>query len=520
MTISNMNYTMNYSFRLQPLRSPVITEVCTDCGIEKNVRSMYVLTEEKLCYKCFNEKYSYCSECGKHLLKSELITDSNGRMICSKCHDRYYKPCKCCGEKIHEDYMYRKDNIDYCEKCFNEKFLMCSNCYNYHLRSEVTKTYGKNNKPICDKCYDRYFKPCSCCGVVVNTESCDATEHQGKYYCRECFRLEFFHCRCCGGYHLIKESNGIDNNGRRICNNCRNKYDLCPECGNWVEIKSNIYIINNKHYCMNCFFEASAIHHYKYRPDPIFYMKKSQADLFGVELEIGEGGFSDENAKRLLSIVNGNKHESKFYTKYDGSICDKDSRACNGFEIVSHPATLEKHLKEFKWQELMKKAIKLGYRSHTSGTCGLHVHINRKAFGKTRTEQEYNIAKLLYVTEVFWDQFVLFSRRTEDQLSTWCKRYCHTDINTILKYAEDKHDRYCTVNIRNVETIELRIFRGTLKYETFVATLQFCQCLLNFVRDVKLQDIQSTTFNDIVNWAKMYKYSELLQYMKLRKLIS
>jgi len=517
MTIYGMNYTMNYSFRTQPqpLRRPVITEVCTDCSIEKDVRSMYFLTEEKLCYNCFNEKYSYCSECGKYFLKSELITDSNSRTTCNKCYDKYYKPCSCCGEITHIHDIYVKDSTGYCKKCFNEKFVKCSHCGKYHLYSEITKTDGRN-RPICNGCYDKYYKPCSCCGVTVSTQSYDTIEVQGKYYCRDCYKKEMYYCNGCGTYHLIKENNEIDSRGKRICNECRKNYEICPKCGKWVEKKYN-YIIEDKHYCTDCFFEVSAIHHYKYRPDPIYYMKKNQVDLFGVELEIGEGGLSDKNAKRLLSIVNGDKHESKFYTKYDGSICD-ENRVCNGFEIVSHPATLKKHLEEFKWQEMMRKAVKLGYRSHTSGTCGLHVHINREAFGKTRTEQEYNITKLLYVTEVFWDQFVLFSRRTEDQLNTWCKRYCHTDINTILKVAEDKHDRYCTVNIRNASTIELRIFRGTLKYETFVATLQFCQCLLNFVRDVKLQDIQSTSFNDIVNWAKLYKYTELLQYMKARKL--
>ena len=46
-------------------------------------------------------------------------------------------------------------------------------------------------------------------------------------------------------------------------------------------------------------------------------------------------------------------------------------------------------------------------------------------------------------------------------------------IETTHKNAKDKHlGRYVAVNLENYNTIEFRIFRGTLNYKTFIATLQ------------------------------------------------
>lgn len=58
----------------------------------------------------------------------------------------------------------------------------------------------------------------------------------------------------------------------------------------------------------------------------------------------------------------------------------------------------------------------MGYQSHQSGTCGLHVHVNRTAFGETEKEQDEVIARILYHFEKHWEELLKFSRRTYKQL--------------------------------------------------------------------------------------------------------
>ena len=48
----------------------------------------------------------------------------------------------------------------------------------------------------------------------------------------------------------------------------------------------------------------------------------------------------------------------------------------------------------------------MGYTSHQAGTCGLHAHISRAAFGQTEAEQDAAIARVLFFVEKHWDEIL------------------------------------------------------------------------------------------------------------------
>jgi hypothetical protein len=164
----------------------------------------------------------------------------------------------------------------------------------------------------------------------------------------------------------------------------------------------------------------------------------------------------------------------------------------------------------------MRTCLDNDFESHNAKTCGLHVHISRKAFGESESEQELNIAKLIYLFEKFWSQIKTFSRRTEEQINDWARNYGLTTIDEAIAESKSVKGRYYAVNLTNTHTIEIRIFRGTLKYNTFAATLQFLNLLLDVVTEGNTQDMQALTWRDIVNGAK--EYTELTEYLKIRKL--
>ena len=74
---------------------------------------------------------------------------------------------------------------------------------------------------------------------------------------------------------------------------------------------------------------------------------------------------------------------------------------------------------------------------------------------------------------------------------------------------------YTSVNLTNKNTIEFRIFRGTLKYNTLIATLQLldriCDVAL-FMSDEELKAMSWTTF------VSGCTQPELVQYLKERRL--
>ena len=72
------------------------------------------------------------------------------------------------------------------------------------------------------------------------------------------------------------------------------------------------------------------------------------------------------------------------------------------------------------------------------------------------------------------------------------------------------------VNLTNYHTVEFRIFRGTLKLNTLIATLQLldriCDVAIN-LSDDELKDLSWTTF--VAGCAHL---PELVQYLKERRL--
>lgn len=250
---------------------------------------------------------------------------------------------------------------------------------------------------------------------------------------------------------------------------------------------------------------------YNYKPDKFNFNKIYGSEdinpYLGIELEIDSAGKNDDNAKLVIDTLGGDN----VYCVHDGSLSD-------GFEIVTHPCTLDYH-SNLEYKVLFKKLIELGYKSHDTTTCGLHIHFNKNYFGESRTIQDLCITKLLYLFEKYWDNIAKFSRRNNNKYTSRYGMEENDSMFEVLYKAkaarESYNGRYRSINLKNENTVEIRVFKGTLKYNTFIATLQFVNRLVTTCRELSLEDIQLITWNDIVKNAE----EELRQYLIERKLI-
>jgi len=180
--------------------------------------------------------------------------------------------------------------------------------------------------------------------------------------------------------------------------------------------------------------------------------------------------------------------------------------------------SLDYHQSEMPWADILREAVSMGYRSHQSGTCGLHVHVSRDAFGSTASEQDAAIARVLYFFEKHWEELLKFSRRTSRQLDQWAARYGYKDHpREILDHAKKGggRGRYSCVNLQNVETIEFRIFRGTLKLNTLIATLQLVDRVCDVAFYMTDDEVKSMSWTTFVAGCRA---PELVQYLKERRL--
>ena len=348
---------------------------------------------------------------------------------------------------------------------------------------------------------------CSICGCLLSEEN--THEFDGEIMCENCLDTNTVLCDHCG--HRIWRDNAEGDSSITLCQRCYdNHYTSCEDCGRIIHTDDAYYDDDDDYpYCRTCYDKRQnkAIHSYNYKPEPVFY--GSGNFYFGVELEIDKGGEDNDNARDILEPADGCA-----YGKHDGSIY-------NGFEIVSHPMTLDYHKNEMPWQDIMSRALELDYKSHNTDTCGLHVHVNRHGFGATEEEQDAAIGRVVYFVEKHWSELVKFSRRKEANLNRWAARYAtisNTAKETYTKAKGKYSGRYVAVNLTNYETIEFRLFRGTLKYRTFIATLELVSHICYLASQLLDEDFEKMSWLDFVQTIDEVEMPELIEYLKSKRL--
>lgn len=390
------------------------------------------------------------------------------------------------------------------------QMMFCDNCGCVIDCEEYTDGDGN---AICEGCFYEYYHICDNCGGVTDRDDLISVDGGREYVCRDCAECYYYRCDDCGEYVSVRRL-WVDRN-MTICEFCGDNYCICDDCDAVIHA-DDVHYMEGHYYCDDCEpSHRSVIRDYSYKPLPEFYGELSDIvkGYYGLELEI-DGGEYREEAARCIQDVGGDC----IYLKHDGSL------SCDGFEIVTHPATLEYHMHTLPWREIISAARDYDYTSHDAGTCGLHIHASRSLFGTTRTEQDLNIAKVIMLVDFWWEQYIVpFSRRNYNQLNDWAKKpnayILPSDndrqaVNKALNTSE--HDRYKAVNLKNTHTVEFRFFRGTLRRDTIIASIQFIDTLINYVCGVELADLWDKTFNDVFGNTQ---HAELKDYLQKRKIL-
>ena len=391
--------------------------------------------------------------------------------------------------------------------------IICKKC-GCVIEDEASKITCEDGSVFCSEdCANEFgYYRCENCGEWVHEWAMNMRyiEDTCEHICEDCYaKGGYFRCDHCHR-HFSENALGLYDDWNTYCDHCSDDYVRCEDCDEILHY-SNAVEIDGNYYCSDCAEDhshGSDLHDYGYKPLPVFYGEKPNEDhqlFIGVELEVDDG----EDANYLCGEL---EDYEEIYCKHDGSLGDE------GVEIVSHPCTLDYHMHSLEWAGIMAECIANNYASHNAGTCGLHTHVNRTFFGTTDDEQDLNIAKVVLLANRFFDSHIVpFSRRKHSQLDNWAKK------NTIQKIYSTDNDqtvsqkvkasknsgRYQAVNLQNKNTIEFRVFRGTLKYSTFIATLQFVDTICRFAKRIRINDIDNTKWEDIfvgTDWPELNVY--------------
>lgn len=401
---------------------------------------------------------------------------------------------------------------------------------------------------------------CTACGRPIENSE-DSVVYHGRHYCHNCCVT----CDDCGALFPRAYTHDVYNPSgaaRRVCRDCRDSgidngtYFVCDYCGDtfmgerYELDNGNVYCYScyddeartcyecgrvycrddmeydddeEEYFCPSCYESrrnSGTINSYSYKPTPIFHgISNPQVSRFGdpllmgFELEVDKGYKRGPCSHDLCNAF----PEDVMYLKEDGSV---------DFEIVTHPHTLKAYLEEFDFDSLCRIPIHHGYRSHEAGTCGFHIHVGRKQLGESNAKQEEVIEKLLVLMDRHWNGLVKFSRRNAGQLDHWAnkprlsfpirkEKFGPSDVKAACSEEMGANGRYKALNLCNRNTIEFRLWRGSLKPVTLKATLQFTHNLVTYAMNHSLKDVCNSAWEDLIN---IDPSEDLLAYIAEREL--
>lgn len=458
-----------------------------------------------------------------YLISTDEIIPVYGtdKHISSDCADsvRFTYTCPDCGKEITMSYEEANDSEIGDEDAFIQ-----------YLRDECEITTVQNGDDVCQDCLENDYSFCEDCEEYCHNDDMvyinNGYRDEG-YVCQDCFdRGNYFHCDCCDESFSDNHLWASDGN-RSICDRCSDDYVQCYDCGTIIACGyANYDEDRDEYYCDDCWQRNSGYHHlreYHDRPSLMFHPNIVPGNKLheGIELETDDGNSREDYTDDLYDI---SEQETLFYMNTDGSLS-------NGVEIITQPCTMEYHLNSFPWEEIIETAHNYHFKSHDAGTCGLHVHVSRAGLGSNDDEIDLTIAKLIIMMDNLWDKMVKFARRTSTQLH-WAQRTSvevsdsDTETEAIRKSKDATGgDRYRAINLCNYNTVEFRIFRGSLKETTIKATLEFVNGFCEYAKAHSLTECLHTSWDslltEIVNKLEAVNadYNHLRIYLGERNLL-
>ena len=380
---------------------------------------------------------------------------------------------------------------------------------------------------------DTGLVPCHSCDTEHKPDDL-ATNRNGEVICEDC-RI---YCERCEEYDYEDGARHIEGIGM-YCEVCSDNYTYwCERCENTYSDNHSSYEVadigvywcedccqNSANWCGNCEqynrdececeSGGRLINQYSYKPDPVFYGEDKNKLHFGIELEME---IRDNNLEDSASYVMEMLGDFT-YLKEDSSI---NSGGYRGFEMVSHPATLDyfaNHKNLWTTLDYLRRVHTA--RSWDAKSCGLHIHISRAGFkGGAHT---HRFLSLIYKNS---DKMMKLGGRS----STYAKfsdvwqydeydRPYFTLANKVAHPSRAMTERYSAVNTQNEHTLELRFFRGTMNPSSVLSAIQLAHATVEYTRDLTLSDVKmgALSWEWFADWiqANNGRYPEL--YMRMSR---
>jgi hypothetical protein len=313
------------------------------------------------------------------------------------------------------------------------------------------------------------------------------------------FSNHFCSCDDCGTIVQDDSSYSVNDGDRTVCESCKeNNY-------HWSEYL-DCYVDDDYDDDNGREFENIGEYHTsseRLGHIPSKYDNRSPAVLLGLELEMecDEDYSLDSRAGHLLENISDYRDSAG--TRYTYALCEQDGSLDNGFEMVTAYTGLDVHKEQLQF---FKEKFE-GAKSHNTSTCGLHIHICKADMSTLHA------CKMVFFINDENNQKLVYALARRDS-SSFSKihdkkgdKHWLKDAMQAGKRAEDNNklqkkyqlrnlnsDRYEALNFKNDKTIEFRLFKGSLKYQTIMACLEFTFATWHFCKDAGQNQLTTSEF--------------------------
>jgi len=384
----------------------------------------------------------------------------------------------------------------YCWECCTT----CEDCGEPTLNDYISTVGVDGSRTVCTYCCEEYTECCQC-GDMRHHNEVEYDSDEDSSTCEDCDNPRIGSSRVIHSYSYVPSPK---------------HFWFTPTLADADVSYAHLYATPLKFDGLLALPDIDSLHHSRIRPH-----YHTDELYMGFELETNQGNCRSitDAARYLLSAMkrpttqHGDEYqsdESYLYLKEDGSI--------SGFEIVSHPATLEAHKLRIPRDALTGLAREHGMTGWSGSDAGLHVHVNKRAFSHSHLHK-----------------FQLFHYRN----STWLKRFAGRDsgrwasfdqtrdhngddvkLSRLAKgqYERTYLNRYHALNFCPSNTVELRYFRSSLRPETLIAVLEMVHAMWSFTGERNSSDYRDNGFawSHFRSWVQDKDYEFLVPVMDRR----
>jgi len=299
---------------------------------------------------------------------------------------------------------------------------------------------------------------------------------------------DFGVCEDCGLVEIDSDFHSAYDGDRIVCNSCFEEYYYHDRSGQYVHQDDENYHENDDDDSIIGEYHSSADNLGKI--PSLFDKRKSQIFLgLELEIEVNEDYSRSDKAEMILSNI-GVYIDNQNYP-YTYCLAEDDGSLNHGFELVTGYTGLDVHEKQLAY---FKKPIR-GLRSHDTSTCGLHIHIDKR-----NVTLNHATKMILFMNDSGNQKLIkTIARRSSNRFCKVLNKKADYSWLKSAKRSSDplrqlNEDRYECLNFHNDNTIEFRLFKGTLKFESIMACLEFTYATWFFCKDNGYQDLTTDNF--------------------------